>query len=151
LAITGASNSANNVTLPITTQIINDKRLSVSLPDTSTGGVLTATRTIIDQQITLSEAVTITSNSRIIVTHRGSRLTESDLTVTQISAKVVNVIGLIEAVQVGDVWAIGEQSTFYKTWRISGTKPDINQNKITLTGVTWSSDILSSAGLVTVN
>lgn len=150
LVITGNSEATNNIALPTTTKIINERRLSVSLALPGTGGILTATRTIFDQQVTLSEPVSINVNSRLIVTHRGSRLTESDLLVTQVSANVITVIGLSEAIQVGDVWAVGSQSNFYKTWRVSATKPAIENNEIVITGISWSSEILTATGLVTV-
>ncbi len=152
LAITGHSQGSSNVTLVNSAvAILDDYRLSATaLFAQGTGGTLTISRTVIDQVVTLSEPVTVDANSRFICTSRVTRATESDLLVQQVTSNSIRVIGLGRALEVGDVWAVGSQSTFYKKWRISSMLPDVQSNKVTFTGVTWNADILSPTGLVTI-
>lgn len=149
LSISGSS--ANNGALAAnSTYVVDDYRLSIATLTPSTGGTLTATRSIADQMITLSEPITVTVNSRFICTHRNTRTTESDLLIEAVSGNTFKIIGLSEPLAVGDAWAVGSQSTFYKVWRLSSVQPDINANKVTFTGVAWSADVLLPDGLVTV-
>jgi hypothetical protein len=115
---------------------------------TGLGNVLIK-RTLYDQDVTFSEPVTITGSSRITVAHRDSRLLEADELITLVSGSTYRISGVEEAIAVGDYFAIGEQSTFYRTWRVTSVQPDVKSNKVTLTGVIWTPDILTATGLVT--
>lgn len=151
MVISGNSAGANNVALVSNAVgLLDDYRLSVNLVDSGTGGNLTISRTIIDQEVTLSEPLVLTANSRFICTHRGSRTTESDLLMQLVSGNTFKVIGLAEPLAIGDAWAVGVQSEYFKTWRLTSIQPDILANKVTFAGVAWTADILTSTGLVTV-
>jgi hypothetical protein len=115
---------------------------------TGLGNVLIK-RTLYNQDVTFSEPITITGSSRVTVAHRDSRLLEADKPITLVSGSTYRISGVEEAIAVGDYFAIGEQSTFYRTWRVTSVEPDVKSNKVTLTAVIWNPDILSPTGLVT--
>jgi glycerate kinase len=60
----------------------------------------------------------------------------------------VTIIGLEQAIEVGDLFIVGEGALDDRTWRISSLKPIIGENKAEITAVVWSADILNRDGLV---
>jgi hypothetical protein len=115
---------------------------------TALGNVLIK-RTLYDQNVTFSEPVIVTGSSRVTVAHRDTRLLEADELITLVSGTTYRISGVEEAIAVGDYFAIGQQTTFYRTWRVTSIQPDVKSNKVTLTAVIWTPDILTTAGLVT--
>lgn len=114
------------------------------------GGVLRIHRYFNSQEIKLSEAVTIDSNSRITVCHRQSRLTELDKSIVSIGDGWYRVSGLEESLSPGDAFAIAQVGSIIRYWRVVSVQPDYSNNKVTLAGVLWDDSILDPAGLVTI-
>jgi hypothetical protein len=139
-------------------RIIDDYTIFVGNSATPGGSGATTTalgnvairRTLHDQTVTFSEPVAVAASSRVTVAHRDTRLLEADKVVTLVSGVSYRISGVEESISVGDAFAFGEQSTFYRTWRVTSIDPDVKSNRVTLTGVIWDSAILDPAGTVTV-
>jgi hypothetical protein len=153
IQIAGNSNALNNGTYPPSSILwVNDQSLIITPAPTSgagTGGTLNILRQVFDQIITLSETITVTSSSRITISHK-NRNTEQDKEIVDLGEGNYQIIGIEQPIEFGDVFAIGELGTVYRKWRVTSIQPDVPSNQVTLTGVLWDADVLNSDGLVTI-
>jgi hypothetical protein len=146
VVISGHSSAPLNTTVAI--DIYDDSRFSVPVAYAAgTGGIIRHQRTIVDQVVTLSEAFAITGSTRVSIGHRNPNTCELDLALS-LSAGVLTIIGLEQAIAVGDLFIAGEGILDDRTWRISSLRPIIGDNKAEITAVVWSADILTRDGLV---
>jgi hypothetical protein len=153
IQITGNSNALNNGTYPSNSILwVNEQALIVAPAPTGgagTGGTLNILRQVYDQIITISEAVTITGNSRITIAHK-NRVTEQDKQIVDLGGGNYRITGVEQPIEFGDAFAIGELGIVYRKWRVTSIQPEVASNQVTLTGVLWDADVLSPAGLVTI-
>jgi hypothetical protein len=153
IQIAGNSNALNNGTYSSSSILkVNDQSLIITPAPTSgagTGGTLNILRQVFDQIVTLSESIAITSSSRITISHK-NRTTEQDRQIIDLGGGNYQVIGIEQPIKFGDAFAIGEVGTFYRKWRVTSIQPEVASNQVTLTGVLWDADVLSSDGLVTI-
>jgi hypothetical protein len=146
IVVSGHSSAPLNITTTI--DVYDDSRFSVPVAySAGSGGIVRYQRTIVDQVVKLSEDFTASGSTRMSIGHAQLSLCELDLPIT-VSAGVVTVIGLEQAIKVGDLFIVGEGALDDRTWRISSLKPIIGENKAEITAVVWSADILTRDGLV---
>jgi hypothetical protein len=129
--------------------VYDDCRFAVPIVyQAGTGGNVAKQRTVFDQQVKLSEQLTIGSNSRISIGHKLSINCELDLQLIVSSDGMIAIIGLEQSIEIGDLFMVGSQSALDRTWRIASLKPMMVDNKVEIVGLVWDADILSKSGLV---
>lgn len=132
--------------------IIRSQHTEIEYGNESSGFVLSVESFSGSSQVVLlSEPITaIGANTRITVLHRTTRETELDKPISSLGNNRYQISQLNSPIAVGDVYAIGESSEFTRVWRITAIAPDVKANKVTLTCIAWSPEILETTGLTTV-